>query len=513
MSNKNDIYTSNTQVAKNTIVLYLRMLFVLCVNLYVSRAVLQNLGVVDYGIYNLVGGIVVLFSYLNSALSLSCNRFYCYEIKNGIDRLKVVFNTSLIIQIIFSILLLLIAETIGLYLVNNKLIIPEDRLYAANIVYQLSVITTILSIVRVPYDSAIMSHERMGMYAILSVIDVIMKFLLASILCIIKSDILIFYGLGISIIAIVNFLIRIVYCKKTFAEIRFSISFDKLLFKNIFEFTGWNILGATAGISVSQGLNVLMNLFFGPIVNAARGIAVQIEGAVNQFVTSINTAVNPQIVKRYSVGDLSGMMNLVFFSSKISFILLLLVSFPIIVDTQFILRLWLGIVPDNAVIFTRLELLYILSLSAVHSINMCSQATGNIKPFQIAEAVILILNIPIAYLMYRQGFPVYSAMISLVVLSLFTFFVKLILLKKTFQFPLAAYFKQVIFRLIIILFSAIVIYFVCRSFPIDNFIGFILKAAIYYLLLIVLCLFIGLNKTDRQRVYNFARELIIRLRK
>ena len=513
MANKSDIYTSNTQVAKNTIVLYLRMLFVLCINLYISRLVLQNLGVVDYGIYNLVGGIVVLFSYLNSALSLSTNRFYCYEIKNGIDRLKVVFNTSLIIQVLFSILLLLVAETIGLYLVNNKLIIPEDRLFAANVVYQLSVITTILSIVRVPYDSAIMSHERMGLYAILSVIDVIMKFLLALILCAVKSDILIFYGIGISIIAIVNFFIRIVYCKKAFAEIRVSKSFDKLLFMNVFAFTGWNVLGATAGISVSQGLNVLMNLFFGPVVNAARGIAVQIEGAVNQFVTSINTAVNPQIVKRYSVNDLSGMMNLVFFSSKISFILLLLVSFPIIVDTEFILRLWLGIVPDNAVIFTRIELLYILSLSAVHSINMCSQATGNIKPFQIAEAVILIINIPIAYLMYRQGLPVYSAMVSLVVLSLLTFLVKLILLNRTFNFPIVAYFKQVLLRLIIIIFAAIVIFFVYSSFPIDSFIDFISKAAIYSLLLSVLCLFIGLNKTDRRRIYNFVRKLVIRQKK
>lgn len=510
MSNKNDIYTSNTQVAKNTIVLYLRMLFVLCVNLYVSRLVLQNLGVVDYGIYNLVGGIVVLFSYLNSALSLSTNRFYCYEIKNGIDRLKVVFNTSLIIQIIFCILLFLVAETIGLYLVNNKLLIPEDRLFAANIVYQLSIITTILSIVRVPYDSAIMSHERMSLYAILSVIDVIMKFLLALILCAVKSDILIFYGLGISIIAIVNFLIRILYCKRTFAEIRVSISFDKLLFKNVFMFTGWNVLGATAGISVSQGLNVIMNLFFGPVVNAARGIAVQIEGAVNQFVTSINSAVNPQIVKRYSVDDLPGMMDLVFFSSKISFILLLLVSFPIIVDTEFILRLWLGIVPDNAVIFTRIELLYILSLSAVHSINMCSQATGTIKPFQIAEAVILIINIPIAYLMYHLGLPAYSAMVSLVILSLLTFLVKLILLNRAFNFPIATYFKQVLLRLIILLLAAIVIFFVFNSVTVDSFIGFIMKAAIYSLLLLILCLLIGLNKTDRLRIYNFAHKLVFK---
>lgn len=507
---KSDIYTSNTQVARNTIVLYLRMLFVLGVNLVVSRLVLQNLGVVDYGIYNLVGGIVVLFSYLNSALSLSTNRFYCYEIKNGVDRLKIVFNTSLITQLVFGILLLLVAETIGLYLVNIKLVIPDDRLFAANLVYQLSIFTTILSIISVPYDSAIMSHECMSLYAVLSVFDVIMKLMLALLLSMVEYDVLIFYGSGVCIIAIINYLIRIVYCKRTFSEIRLSISFDKLLFKNIFVFTGWNILGATAGMSVSQGLNVLMNLFFGPMVNAARGIAVQIEGAVNQFVISINTAVNPQIVKRYSVNDLSGMMNLVFFSSKISFILLLLVSFPIIVDTEFVLKIWLGLVPDNAVIFTRVELLYILSLSAVHSINMCSQSTGDIKAFQIAEAVMLIMNLPIAYLLYRNGLPVYLPMVSLVILSILTFLVKLFLLNRTFSFPVVEYFKQVLIRLIIILFAAIVMFIIFDGYKVDTVVGFLLKAAIYTLCLFLLSLFIGLNRADRQRIYSFARKLIVK---
>lgn len=503
-----DNQSSNTRIAKNTLLLYLRMLLVLGLNLYISRLTLKYLGIVDYGIYNVVGGIVVFFSYLNSALTLAANRFISYDMKSDLDRRRVVFNTCFIIQFFFSITILLLCETIGIWLINNQLVIPEDRLFAANIVFQISVFTTILSIIRVPYESSIVAHEKMGTFALLSIIEVILKLLLAVSLSYAPLDILIYYGGGIFAIAICSYLIRYYACNKWFEECRLTKVFDSTLFKRVFIFTGWNLFGATAGVSVSQGLNFIINIFFGPTVNAARGIAIQVEGAINHFVTSINTAVNPQIVKRYSIDDLDGMYSLVFFASKVSFMLLLVVSMPILIDTSYVLGLWLGNVPNYACELTKIELMYIMTLSLTYSINMSAQATGNIKYFQIAEGTVMLLNLPIVYLLCRIGYNPAIAMSTIVMLSCVTFIVKLLVLKKTMKFPVFSYVKTVLIRVLSISMIGVMLFAVFHSKNSITLTDFITHASIYTFILLLSCYIIGLRTNEKRMMLSYVTRII-----
>lgn len=459
------------------------MFFMLIINLYTSRVVLDALGVVDYGIYNVVGGIIVLFSYMNSALSLATTRFFSYEMHNGIERLKITYNNSIAVQAIFSIVIFIIAETIGLRLVNHVLVIPADRLVAANYVYQFTVFTTLLSIIAVTYMSSITAHEKMGTFAFVTVIESVLKLAVAILIYNSPIDKLVFYGSGIMAITFMMFLVKIGYCSRRFEEIKFDRSFDKKEIKKMLSFVGWNFFGATAGMSVGQGLNFVINIFFGPVVNAARGIAFQVEGAVNNFVTSINTAVNPQIVKRYSTNDLGGMFQLVFFSSKISFLLLLLITLPIIIDTDYILGLWLKEIPEHTVLFTRLILIYLLTLSLTYAINMSAQATGKIKVFQLTEGMILIMNIPISVLLYYLGYEAYVSFIVMIVLSVISFFAKILVLTRVLRFPVVSYLKKVIVPVIIVTSTCIVIYNIVYGFKSQNFIYFSYKTCSYYPLL------------------------------
>ena len=511
MVKESTIYSSNKRIVLNTIVLYIRMLFVLCLNLYISRLILKDLGIVDYGIYNIVGGIVVLFSYMNSALNLASNRFFSYEMKNGISKMNVVFNTCFNIQLVFCGIIILLGETVGLWLVNYKLVIPADRMFAANCVYQFSLLTTLLSILRVPYESSIITHERMSIFAVLSIVEVLLKLVLVLLLPFSVIDVLASYSGGLLIISLICFLLRILYCKRHFIETKLRKVFDKTLFKEMFAFTGWNFFGATAGVSVSQGLNFILNIFFGPTVNAARGIAMQVEGAVNQFVTSINTAVNPQIIKRYSIDDRNGMLKLVFFASKISFLLLLVISFPILIDTEYILRLWLGNVPEKAVIFTRLELIYMLSVSMTYSINMSAQATGQIRLFQFVEGSILILNLPIAYILYVIGFPPEVAFYSLIGCSLSAFFSKLLILRRIMSFPLMNYVKQVFVRVVVVSAIGYIVFCFLNSEITIQLQDFIARAALYTMVLMLACWFVGFSKNDKHLVYKYINQALSKI--
>lgn len=503
-------YGSNRVIVKNTMILYLRMFIILILNLYISRVILDQLGTIDYGIYNVVGSIVLMFSYMNSALSLATTRFFSYEMRNGKERLKTVYNTSVLIQAVFAIIIVIIAETLGLWLVNNKMVIPPDRILAANWVYQFSIITTIISIISVSYISVITSHEKMGVYAVVSIIEIILKFVIALLIAVSPIDKLIFYGGALLFVTIISFFIKYIYCRHSFEEIVFQWLFSKDLFKKMFAFVGWNFFGATAGMSVGQGLNFIINIFFGPAVNAARGIAFQIEGAINNFVLSINTAVNPQIIKRYSINDYNGMYMLVFFSSKISFLLLLLISLPIIVDADYILGLWLKQVPDNAVLFTRLILVYMLSLTPTYAINMSAQASGNIKYFQITEGCIVLLNIPIAIGLYSLGFPAYVSFISMIALSITAFFAKLVVLSHVIKFPVLNYLRDVVLKIAIIALSCIIIYMTTRLITTDNFPYFLIKTTSYFIPLCITIWIVCFKKSEKDMVVTYVKNTILK---
>ena len=476
---------TNNRIVKNTLVLYVRMIVVLFIGLYSSRVILQSLGVIDYGIYNVVGSLVVMFSYLDSALSLAVTRFYSYEIPHGMDKVNMVFNTSFLIQVAFSIIVFLLANTIGLWLVNYKMVIPENRIFAANIVYQISILTSIISILSVPFNASITSHEDMQIYALLSLVESILKLVVAFLISKSPFDRLIFYSFGLLFISTLLFLFKFLYCRRHYDSDRFRRVFSKQLFKKMFSFVGWNFLGATAGVSVGQGLNIVINIFFGPAVNAARGIAYQVQGAINQLVTNINMAVNPQIIKRYSLGEYESMFRLVFFSSKISTILLIIVSLPIIIDAHYVLELWLKEVPNDAVLFTRLMLIYMITVSLTYSVNMSAQASGKIKNMQIAESVIILLNIPIVLMFFYFGLPAYTSFLSMIFFSLLSFIVKLFILQASIGFPIKEYVLHVLCRIVFLTIFCIILYLAATRFPIFSFWNFVLKTMVYILPLLI----------------------------
>ena len=514
MINSN-VLTNNQRIVKNTIFLYIRMIFVLFANLYISRVVLKSLGVVDYGVYNVVGSIVFLFSYVNSALSVATTRFFSYEMSSGDEQLNLVFNTSIMVQFVLAFAFVLLSETVGLWIINEKLVLPPERLCAANWVFQFSIIATIISIIRVSYESVITSYEHMHIYAFFSIIEVLVKLCLVLLIPHVMYDRLICYSILMLIVSIVGFLLRYVYCNRNYHMVRVKRVANKPLFRKIMAFVGWNFFGATAGMSVSQGLSFVLNLFFGPIVNAAQGVAIQVETAIAQLATGINTAINPQIVKRYSIGDKKGVFDLSFFASKIVFILLLIVSTPIIFNIDYVLKIWLECPPNYAGVFTQLELIYMLTLSLTYSVNMCAQASGNIKKFQMVEGCLLILNIPVAILLYKFSLPPYSALISLIVISLITLFAKLFVVKQQISFPMEAYVKNVISPVLsITIFLGLLYYFYtsCISLP-SSFGLFVLYTIAIWFVLIPLIWIIVLNMTERKMLIGYIHKYFAKFTK
>ena len=346
--------SNNKRIAKNTIILYFRMIITMTVSLYTSRIVLKALGVEDYGIYNVVGGVISMFSILSGSLSAAISRFLTFEIgKRNFERVKIIFSTSINIQIILAFLIIILAEIIGVWFLNNKMVIPEGRLVAANWVLQCSIITFAINLISVPYNAIIVAYERMKAFAYVSIIEVILKLLIVYILLISRLDKLILYAILLLCISIIIRFIYGIYCKIHFKESNYSFVFDKELMRSMTGFAGWNFFGAGSHLLMTQGVNMLMNVFFGVAVNAARGIAVQVDGSVMSFVSNFTTALNPQITKSYASEEKGYMFSLMCAGAKYSFFLLLILSLPILFQTETILYIWLGQVPEYACNFIR----------------------------------------------------------------------------------------------------------------------------------------------------------------
>ncbi|MEE1288394.1 MAG: lipopolysaccharide biosynthesis protein, partial [Bacteroidaceae bacterium] len=404
--------SNNKRIAKNTLLLYVRMLFGMLVSLYTSRVILQTLGVEDYGVYNVVGGVITMFTFLNSAMSSATSRYITFEIgKGNMERLKKVFSTALQIHAIIALLIVILGETVGLWFLMNELVIPDGRMDAAMWVYQCSIISCVVTIMSVPYNADIIAHEKMSAFAYISVLEIILKLLIVYLLVVLPFDKLKVYAV---LVLMVGLLIRYIYtryCHKHFEESHYIHRIDKSLLKEMSSFAGWSFWGNLAGILYSQGLNMMLNIFFGPVVNAARGIATQIQHVVTQFVTNFQMALNPQITKTYASGGLDKMHSLMFRSARFSFMLLFFLSLPIMLETNYIFTLWLGIVPENTVIFARI----IIAISLIYTIaNPCviaNQATGKVKVYQAVVGGLLLLILPISYIVLKMGAPAYSVFI------------------------------------------------------------------------------------------------------
>lgn len=437
--------------------LYIRMLLTMAVSLYTSRVVLNTLGIEDFGIYNVVGGVVMMFSFLNSSMSSATQRFLSFELgRKDYVQLKKVFSMSVNIHVIIAVTIFILAETIGLWFLNAKLVIPIERLGAANWVYQFSILSFMVTVLSVPYNATIIAHERMKVYAYVSIVEVILKLVIVFALVWLGFDKLKMYAILVFCVAAIIWIIYKTYCKRNFTETNYQFFWEKSLYKTLMNYAGWNLFGNVASVTMDQGVNILINIFFGPAVNAARGIAFQVKGAVNGFVSNFQMAMNPQIVKSYAADDIKYMHQIIFQGAKYSFFLLLTFSLPILLETEIILKLWLKIVPEYTVIFTRLVLINVLIDCISGPLMTAAQASGKIKRYQSVVGGFLLLILPISYLFLKLGFPPQATLYVSISISIIVLFARLWILQPLIQISTLKFLREVFFIAIVVTIIAII---------------------------------------------------------
>lgn len=421
----------------------------MAVSLFTSRVILNTLGVEDYGINNVVGGIVTMFSVLSGSLSSSISRFITFELgKGNIERLKTIFSTGVNIQLGMSVLIIIIAEAVGIWFLNTKMNIPTDRMVAANWVFQCAILTFVLNLLSVPYNAAIIAHEKMSAFAYISVVEVTLKLIIVYMLMISPFDRLETYAVLLLLVGAVIRFIYGYYCKRHFEECTYHFVFDKPVLKEMTGFAGWNFLGNGAYMLNTQGVNILMNLYFGVAVNAARGIATQVDAALKQFVNNFTTAVNPQITKSYAQGDLDYMHKLVCRSAKFSAFLMMFFAVPIILETNTILTIWLKTVPDYAVIFLQWIIISsFMDTVLANSLVTSMFATGKIKRYQIIVTTVGCLVFPLSWIAFKLGFEPQVGYILYFIIYTILLFVRLYLLKDMVKLPVMMYIREVLYKL------------------------------------------------------------------
>lgn len=490
----------NKRIAKNTIFLYLRMFIMMGVSLYTSRVVLQKLGIDDFGLYNIVGGVVVLFSILNSSLASSTQRFLNFELgKEDSKSANLIFQCSISLHFVICGLLLLLAETVGLWYVNAVLSVPDGRIYAANIVYQFSVLTFCLNVLRVPFNASIIAHEKMNFYAYISIVEAMLKLFVVYLLGIGDFDRLIFYAFLIMLVTCVIDLGYVIYCVQTFRNIKVKFSWCQEKIKTMLSFSGWNLFGSTAIIAAQQGINLVLNYFCGVGVNAAAGIANQVTQAMYGFITNFQTAFNPQIVKSYAKGEIQDLYRLIFSASKMSFLLFWLISLPVLFAAPYLLRLWLGQVPPHTISFCRVIIVFLLIDAINGPLWMSVNATGKIRNYQILMSMILFCNIPIAILMLWLHYEPETVWFTKVAINLVAMIARLLYLNRLISFPLKHYLKKVVFPIVcVVIFSFIPLILLRYYVNCENFIMLFIDV---FTTLIIIFIF-GINTREKKYLYN-----------
>lgn len=431
MANMDNKISINKRIAKNTLLLYLRMLLLIIVGLYTSRVVLLTLGISDYGIYNVVGGFVSMIAYMNTVFVAATQRFLSYSLgENDKDKLKKMFCTSLTVHLILACIIFIIAETLGVWVVNAQLVIDPTRTISANWVYQCSVLSLLFTIVGIPYNACIVAHEHMNVYAYISIFDAVAKLVVVFALWLIDADKLIMYSILLVGVSIIDVAFVCFYCRKKFNESHYEFLLDKQLIKKMTSYAGWTAIGTLGFTFKDQVLNIILNLFFGTVVNAARGVAVQVNGIVNQFASNFFMAVSPQITKQYASGNIDGSIKLVYSSAKFAFFLLSIIIIPFSMNMDFVLKLWLGIVPNYASEFLQIILISTLIGALSTSTTTAIQATGNIRNFQLGISLIFLCELPIAYFMLSKGYSPYCAALPSIVTQLKILFFRFYILTK-----------------------------------------------------------------------------------
>lgn len=507
--------SSYKRIAKNTLMLYLRMFVTLLVGLYTSRVVLNVLGISDYGLYNVVGGLVSVMTLLNGAMVSASQRFFSFELGVADSvRSHKVFCTSLTIHVIIALLFILVAETFGLWFLNSQLNIDEGRIVAANIVYQCSVLGCAISMMGVPYSSSIISHERMDVFAYVSIYNVIVKLVLVLSLTVITYDRLIAYAFFILGLSLTVQLINYCYCKYHFEECHYEFLIEKGMLREMSSFAGWTILGEMGFSFKDQLSNILLNIFLGTTVNAARGVAATVNGVVNTFSSNFTMAMKPQITKQYASGDIKESSMLVFAGARYSFFLMSIIAIPILINIDYLLLIWLKIVPEYTSSFVIITIACSLIYTLTQPITTAIQATGRIKWFQIGVCFIMMSELPIAYIILKNGGKPYEAMYPAIFTSTLALFYRFFILKKMIPtYCWKVYLSNVLFRCLVVFSLVFILVYYVKSFLSENFMNLLVIILVSVLISFFFIYIFGITRVERNYINNELSKLVIKNRK
>jgi len=502
--------TGNKKIAKNVVFLYVRLFVLLIVGLYTSRIILDGLGVVDFGLYGVVGSLVFIFTFVSGALASSASRFIAVEIEVGSqESQRKVFSMTLNIHLIIAVIVLLLSETVGLWYLNNKMVIPEERMYAASIVYQLSCASAILSLLVVPYRALIIAAERMNAFAYLSIVEVFAKLAVAFSLYFEGPDKLILYGIMLFIIQAGINILYLVYCRRSFIISKFCKVWDKLLFKDMIAFSGWSTCSYVSGSVVNQGYNLILNLFCGPVVNAARSMAYQVQTKVLEFATNFQIALNPQIFKNYAAEDIRRVEELVEMSLKVSFSLMFIMLFPILVNIKGILSIWLVEVPQDTDIFVVIICLTAIFAAMSNPLGVVAEAANMLKKYNLITIPIFVLALPVSYACLYFGLPPYSVFIVALLTELIGMWTKFFIARSILNNPLQ-HAGIVIWKCLATLALFMVIGYGLTLFFDSSFLSVAICGFICLTLSVVWVAYMIISREERQAVYNKIRSILVR---
>lgn len=496
---------NNKRILKNSLYLYLRMLVILVIGLFTVRMILSILGVTDYGIYNVVGGVVSMFSFLSGSLATSSQRYFSIEIaKKDYQALNKIFSLNLTVFILISIVLVVIAETVGLWFVNYKMTIPHDRLLAANVVYQLSILSFLISLCSVPYNALVVAYEKMSAFAWIGIVEALLKIVIVALLFILPFDKLIVYGMLMLMVSFAIACSYYIYCQKKIKGSSYKWYWNKAEARQLMSFSGWHFLGTTSVVVRSTGINLLINMFFSPAINGARAIAYQVDSIVCQFANNYFTAVKPQMYKAYSNGEMQGLFRLIMRTTIMNVGLIMLFAFPILCNANFLLSLWLKEVPPHTVLFVELALINSIIDLTSNPMIAPALATGRIKNYQIVTSTIYYLNLPMSYIVLRMGGEPEVTVVISIAFSFINVIARALMLNRMMAFPLRSYF-MLIFKLVLVsVLEGVCLYAVCRELP-SGYLRFFITGILSVALLCVCYFSFVMAKQDKIGIMNYIK--------
>ena len=504
--------SNSGRIVKNTVALYGRSLIVLAVSLYTSRVILNALGVEDYGLYNVVGGVIAMLGFLNTTMQATYQRYFNVAMGEGHEQeVKPLFQMALTVQLLLALAVVVLGETLGLWFLNNKLVIPEGRMHAAQILYQVSIVSFVISVFKAPFGSLITAYEKMSIYAVFSIIETFLKLGIVFVVMVAQCDKLILYSFLILLVTLVDFSLYVVYCNRKIPTTSIRFNWSKGTLKKMLSFSVWSTIDALAYTMKSQGLNIVLNLFFGTVVNAARGVAYQILNAVNQFIRSFQTAFRPQLTKLYASGDYTAAMRLYYGATKLSYYLIFTISLPILLETPFILHLWLGnAVPEYSVVFTRIILLTAFVSTFANPTTGIAYATGDIKKFSILVSIFNLMIVPVAYLFLKLGYGPASAMVVSLVITIVVQVIRLIVVSNMTVLKVGDYMKHVVFPVSVYSLLCVAGPVLVKYFMPSGWLRVLLVLVVTAISSLGFAWLVGLNEEERKFVSSKVKSIIKR---